>query len=405
MCLTDTEISVLGALYDYNRIPLWIYDGSFLPQDCFFSGIPRQIQQKLSPCMERLLAGSASPDFDILCYEDELYYVFSFEHGGKKYYLLGGPMLLTGFVHITEMRSLSFAECVDSAELKLLVENLPVVTLNTFSSCLRVMMMFLKREAPGLDEISSYKFSNLQSTLNRTFTHELFENMEDYRLHTPYREEVAILNCVKEGDSAQLEATYRTLPQTKYGNMSKNPLRLFFYGCIANTTLVTRYAIEGGMEEETAFTLSDVYIQKMENCRTFYELNLLNEKMAVDFTERVAEAKKSKQTYIKPISECIRYISRNLSSKITLADLAKEVRLSPKYLSYLFRKETGQTVSCYIEEKRIEKAKSLLAYSQCSYSEISDSLAFYSQSYFIFAFKKKVGVTPKEYRNRFSGLK
>ena len=43
---------------------------------------------------------------------------------------------------------------------------------------------------------------------------------------------------------------------------SNSKLKLLFYASIANTTLVTRYAIEGGLNEETAFSLSDVYIRK-----------------------------------------------------------------------------------------------------------------------------------------------
>jgi AraC-like DNA-binding protein len=403
MCLTEFERTMIQALYDYNRIPLWILNTNLELQNCFFSDIPYGLKKILSAHIDRLTGKISGPDFDILCYENELYYIFAFERTNETFYLLGGPMLLSGFYHITEMRSLSFAHNMTSNELKSLVEILPVISLTSFSLCLRIMMLLLKKDALSLDEISNYKFSSLQGSLNRTFIHELFENMEDYRIHTPYSNEIAVLNCVRDGNVAQLESTYKTLPQIKYGNMSNNPLRQLFYGCIANTTLVTRYAIEGGLEEETAFTLSDVYIKQMENCRTLYELNLLNEKMAVDFTERVAEVKTSQHpVYIKPISQCIDYIYRNIQNKITLNTLAKEVNLTPKYLSYLFRKETGQTLSSFIEDIRINKAKNLLVYSQYPYSHISHYLSFYSQSYFISIFRKRVGMTPKEYRGRYT---
>ena len=57
-------------------------------------------------------------------------------------------------------------------------------------------------------------------------------------------------------------------------------MELLFYASIANTTLVTRYAIEGGLNEETAFSLSDVYIRKMEQCTDVDALMKLNEQMA-----------------------------------------------------------------------------------------------------------------------------
>lgn len=402
MYLMEKKKNLLQALYDYSRVPLWIYDREFRLKGCFADGLPQKIRNALSVHMNRLIAESNGPDFDILSYENELYYVFTFRDEKEKYFLLGGPMLLSGFFHVTEMRALSFADLLDPNGLKLLAENLPVVSPASFGACLRLTMLIFDRVAPSLEEIGNYRASSLQGTVERTVTRELFQNMESFRLHTPYSEEVAVLNCVRDGDQVQLEATYRTLPQTKYGNMSSNPLRLFFYGCIANTTLVTRYAIEGGLDEETAFTLSDVYIKRMENCKTYYELNLLNEKMALDFTQRVAESKKSvRGAYAKPVAKCIACILKNLPNKITVNDLAEEVHLTPKYLSHLFRKETGGTISSFIKEQRVEKAKKLLMYSQYSYNEISDSLAFYSQSYFISVFKKYAGMTPKEYRIRF----
>lgn len=405
MCLMESERLMIQALYDYNRIPLWILNKNLELQDCFFSDTPHGLKEILSAHIERLAVKISNPDFDILCYENELYYIFVFKRNNETFYLLGGPMLLSGFYHFTEMRSLSFACNMDSQELKSLVEALPVISLASFSSCLRIMILLLKQDALSLEEISSYKFSDLKGSLKRTFIHELFENTEDYRIHTPYSQEIAVLNCIKEGNAARLESTYKALPQIIYGNMSNShsPLRQLFYGSIANTTLVTRYAIEGGLEEEAAFTLSDVYIRQMENCRTLYELNILNEKMAVDFTERVAEAKSSKQpVYTKQISKCIDYILGNIHTKITLDTLAEEVNLTPKYLSYLFRKETGQTLSSFIEEKKINEAKNLLIYSQYSCSHISQYLSFYSQSYFISIFKKRVGMTPREYRESHS---
>ncbi len=234
------------------------------------------------------------------------------------------------------------------------------------------------------------------------FTSELFENREVIRNHTSYRQELAVLHCVRQGNIALLESTYRSLPGIIYGNMSNIPLRQLFYGSIANTTLVTRYAIEGGMEEEAAFTLSDVYIRRMEKCRTLYELNALNERMAIDFTQHVAKAQtKAVKTYSLPVTCCIDRILLNLHHKISLTELAREVGLTPKYLSCLFHKETGTKLSTFIEEKRIEEAKNLLAFSQYPLNRISEYLAFTSQSYFISVFKRKTGMTPKVYRNSF----
>jgi YesN/AraC family two-component response regulator len=164
-------------------------------------------------------------------------------------------------------------------------------------------------------------------------------------------------------------------------------------------TLVTRYAIEGGLNEETAFSLSDVYIRKMEQCTDVDALMKLNEQMAIEFTLRVAEAKKTPKNYYSPaISRVIDYIYHGKNKTLTLNQLASLVNLTPKYLSALFHKETGQTLTVFIHKVLIEKAKNLLAHSDYSLGEISTYLNFSSQSYFISIFKRYTGITPGQYR-------
>lgn len=395
------NFEILKGLYEYNRIPLWIFDSNLELQQLYLSDISTSVKEKLTTYIKNLITQITTPDFDILCFENELYYLFSYTHHQQTYYLFSGPMLLTGCYHIAEMHNLSFAKAMNTKEIRSLVGNLPIVTFATFGSCLRVMMLLLKQVAPTMEEIQTYKASNLHHAFHRTFVSELFDNIEEVRGHTPYSHEVAVLTCVRDGDLINLESIYKTLPQTKYGNMSSNPLKQLFYGCIANTTLVTRYAIEGGLEEETAFTLSDVYIKQMEQCRNLYELTIINEKMAVDFTKRVAEIKTAKiPHYSRAISKTIDYILREIHKNISLKDLAKEVGLTPKYLSALFHKETNQTLCNYIMAQKIKEAKRLLTYSDYRYSQISQLLSFSSQSYFVATFKKIEGITPKEFREQ-----
>lgn len=234
-------------------------------------------------------------------------------------------------------------------------------------------------------------------------TEEEFQNIETAAIHTSYRQEKAILECVKAGDLELLQKTYQNLPAVRYGRMSSssNPIKQLFYGGIANTTLVTRYAIEGGMDEERAFSLSDIYIKKMERATKEQDLEELNMQMAIDFTKQVAMAKeKARSHYSTPILQTMHLIYERSHEKILLEDLASQVNLSPKYLSALFKKETGQTISNYILHTRIEEAKHLLTYTDYSSSQISEHLAFHSQSYFIQVFKSTTGLTPNQYRNK-----
>ena len=81
-----------------------------------------------------------------------------------------------------------------------------------------------------------------------------------------------------------------------------------------------------------------------------------------------------------------------------IADIAAKTNLSESYISRLFHKETGVSISTYIINKRVEAAKNLLIYTDYSTSDISNFLNFSSESHFISTFKKLTNQTPKKFR-------
>ena len=102
--------------------------------------------------------------------------------------------------------------------------------------------------------------------------------------------------------------------------------------------------------------------------------------------------------YSKQIVKTLDYISDHLHSRIMLEDAADHLHLSAAYLSRLFKSEVGMTFIDYVNQKKIESAANLLRYSEYSTLEISNLLAFSSQSYFIKIFKKYMGTTPGGYK-------
>ena len=103
----------------------------------------------------------------------------------------------------------------------------------------------------------------------------------------------------------------------------------------------------------------------------------------------------------KPIAECIDYIYDHLHTRITVNILAERTGLSSAYLSRLFKKETGDTVSHYVKTLKLDTAKNMLMYSDYSPAQIAQTLAFPSQSYFTEQFRIYTGFTPVNYRNMF----
>lgn len=96
------------------------------------------------------------------------------------------------------------------------------------------------------------------------------------------------------------------------------------------------------------------------------------------------------------------YVFRNLQSEIKVSDMAGNFCVNADYLSSLFHKSTGKTITRYVLEEKVKAAKSMLIYTSNTLQEIAFVLNFSSQSHFSTVFRKFTGLTPKEYRDTYS---
>lgn len=179
---------------------------------------------------------------------------------------------------------------------------------------------------------------------------------------------------------------------------SGDPLRHAKNQTIAAITLVTRAAIRGGMSEETAYSLSDWYIQMVEMTTEIAEVYQYSRDAFRDFTQRVRK-RKLEQGCSKEILECMSYIELHFRERITMDMLAEACGYSKNYLSAKFVREVGMSVSDYISYVKIRHAKLWLKHSRMPVQQISHELNYNAASYFSAVFKKHTGLTPSEYRN------
>jgi YesN/AraC family two-component response regulator len=226
-----------------------------------------------------------------------------------------------------------------------------------------------------------------------------FDRREERWRHIPYQTELQLLESIKRGEVEQVKNRPLNLFPFHNGHLSQNPHRQAIYEFVASVTLVTRFAIEGGLETEQAYNLSDAYIEFADGTKSREEVHALYSKMAIDFTVQVRNAMRSaKPPLSSAIRRCIEYIDSNSHYKITLRDLGKESRRNPAYLCVQFKEETGMSVTEYVNKIRVEEAKQLLQNDNVDLSEIAGTLGFCSQSYFTKIFRATTGETPRNYR-------
>lgn len=103
--------------------------------------------------------------------------------------------------------------------------------------------------------------------------------------------------------------------------------------------------------------------------------------------------------YKSLLKQVVDYIDRNFQREdISLNRVAKEVNISPNYLSAVFSQEMGTTFVEYLTGKRMEKARELLRNSDLRSGEIAAAVGYKDSHYFSFLFKKTQGCTPRDYR-------
>ncbi len=236
--------------------------------------------------------------------------------------------------------------------------------------------------------------------INKKLSHIEFLNREYNLSHLSYEREIAFFDSIKNGRVEEVKRLYKPLNSAELGKLSDDELRNLKYHLVITIAFITRYCIEGGLEMETAYNMSDIYVQNVDKCTTQDEIHQLHIKIINDYTKRMQIIQKTSH-YPKSIIMCLDYIYDNLHTKITLEQLAEWVGLAPTYLSKLFHKEVGITISAYVIKKRIEVAQNMLKFSEYSSTEISNYLCFSSESHFIQVFKKQTGYTPKRYREKF----
>ena len=114
-------------------------------------------------------------------------------------------------------------------------------------------------------------------------------------------------------------------------------------------------------------------------------------------------AKYNLKNYSQPIQKIITYISTDLTADLSLKSLANQVNINPSYLSTLFKKEVGLTLTEYVNRSRIEFSKRLLAGTNQPIKSIATQSGIPDIQYFTRMFKRITGVSPKVYRMQAAG--
>ena len=233
---------------------------------------------------------------------------------------------------------------------------------------------------------------------------------------TPKEDYIDTVDIVQPRTSGEYEETIRYLIrngmvdeidklrfenfQGVVGQLGPSQMRSLKNSLIILNSMCLRAAISGGLDTETAYTLGELYVQRIENTQTLTELGKLSQTIKRDYCRRVKQlsAPKIDNLYVLRSAE---YVQKHIYEKVTARELAERAGVSPEYLSTLFSEHLKCSIPQYIARQKILEAKKLLRFTEKPLSEIAALLNFSSQSYFQAQFKKIRGITPAAYREKY----
>lgn len=227
---------------------------------------------------------------------------------------------------------------------------------------------------------------------------EIFRIRENPLHEFSYSYEKKIINFIQSEDSTSARILMTQLSQIKdQRQLSQSQIQSVKYKLVASITLFTRAVIDVGVPIVKAYTLSDIYIMKIDQLQNSQQLMKILSDSITDFTQLVKRYKHIQNPRF--VKECKNYISHHLHQVITLNELADVLDMNPSYLSNQFKKITGQSIKQYINEQKIKEAQFLIKNSHYTLAEIADILHFSSQSHFHKVFKSVTGLSPHQYKN------
>lgn len=213
-----------------------------------------------------------------------------------------------------------------------------------------------------------------------------------------YNYENQLIEAVRQGQLRRVESFLSRVSPAVFEMRVSDPVRNLKNYCIITNTLLRKAAEQGGVHPVYIDRTSTGFALQIEQISSPSAGPALISDMAQSYC-RLVRSHATKE-YSPPIQNAILLIEGNLSGDLSLTRLARELNVNSSYLSTLFKKETGKTITDYITDRRISHARHLLDSTRLQVQTVGQHCGFEDVHYFSKVFKRLTGMTPKQYRQK-----
>jgi len=247
--------------------------------------------------------------------------------------------------------------------------------------------------------LESEEYYNFYKNIFRVPDHP-FSGMDT--IEKRYETENAFLNAIETGND---KLAFQIIQETYHSNVLmpnrlSDPLRNLKDYLITFNVLCRKTVEHAGVQPIYIDSVSNNFVIFIENAENMDDCQKIIEQMITTYCIMVRNL--NCQSYSPIIQKIIAYIDTDLSTDLSLKTFAKYLNMNASYLSFLFSKEMGMSLSEYVNNSRISHAKKLLLGTNLPIKSIAEQCGFSDTHYFSRVFRKIEGTAPNAYRNSYN---
>lgn len=320
---------------------------------------------------------------------------FLLPHQPKETVFCIGPFLCEGYTSesfLEKAEKLSLTQ--DIAQIERYYQGLPLLEDSSHFYAVLDSFFELIFEGENYSFLSSFS-DNFDSLIKREQKDSSTE--EDIRImEERYAFEDEFMRCISNGLTNKVEMFLTSFSASVYEKRLSDPLRNAKNYAIIMNTLCRKAAQAGGVHPVYLNSISSDFARKIEAIKETSEIQALMMQMYRSYCRLVK--KHSMKNFSPPVQKAIIHIDSDLSGDLSLKNIAKSLNLSEGYLSALFSKEVGSTLSEFVNQKRIKYARHLLTTTSLQIQTVAMHCGFPDVHYFSKVFKKLTSSSPLEFR-------
>lgn len=217
-----------------------------------------------------------------------------------------------------------------------------------------------------------------------------------------YETEERLMNEIAHGHFEQASAILSAFNNDIVEQRTEVPLRNFKNYLIILNTLSRKAVQQGGVHPLYIDRLSSTFARRIETVSSMEE----GQRLVGDITRKycLLVRNHAMKGYSPLVRKVILAVDSDLTADLSLSAHAKALGVNASYLSSLFRRETGQTLSDYVAHARVEQAVFLLNTTRMQVQAIAQHCGIQDVNYFTRLFRRVMGKTPTEYRQQARGV-